>query len=271
MRKTTRGLLEKWRKGVPISMVTCYDYTFARLVERAEIDMILVGDSMGNVIQGHETTIPVELEDIIYHTRAVLRGNASAHVVADLPFMSYQASEDEAMINAGRLLKEGGAQSVKLEGGERIAPLVQRMVEAGIPVVGHLGLTPQSVHAFGGFRVQGRGEEAADRLLADALALQEAGAFMIVLEMVPAELAARVTEALSIPTIGIGAGSQTSGQVLVIYDLLGLNNDFKPRFVKHYASLEDVVTDALSNYREEVESRAFPAEEHSFQDRKKGA
>lgn len=271
MRKTTRGLLEKWRKGVPISMVTCYDYTFARLVERAEIDMILVGDSMGNVIQGHETTIPVELEDIIYHTRAVLRGNASAHVVADLPFMSYQASEDEAMINAGRLLKEGGAQSVKLEGGERIAPLVQRMVEAGIPVVGHLGLTPQSVHAFGGFRVQGRGEEAADRLLADALALQEAGAFMIVLEMVPAELAARVTEALSIPTIGIGAGSQTSGQVLVIYDLLGLNNDFKPRFVKHYASLEDVVTDALSNYREEVESRAFPAEEHSFQDRKQGA
>ena len=240
MRKTTRGLLEKWRKGVPISMVTCYDYTFARLVERAEIDMILVGDSMGNVIQGHETTIPVELEDIIYHTRAVLRGNSTAHVVADLTFMSYQASEDEAMVNAGRLLKEGGAQSVKLEGGERIAPLVRRMVEAGIPVVGHLGLTPQSVHAFGGFRVQGRGEEAADRLMADALALQDAGAFMIVLEMVPAELAARVTEALSIPTIGIGAGAQTSGQVLVIYDLLGLNNDFKPRFVKHYASLEDV-------------------------------
>lgn len=264
MRKTTRALHKKYREGVPLSMVTCYDYTFARLVERAEIDMILVGDSLGNVIQGHETTLPVELEDIIYHTRAVLRGNATAHVVADMPFMSYQAGADEALANAGRLLKKGRAQSVKLEGGQRVVALVERMVEAGIPVCGHLGLTPQSVHAFGGFRVQGRGEEAGDRLLADAQALQEAGAFALVLEMVPAELARRVTEALEIPTIGIGAGAYTSGQVLVLQDLLGLNSEFKPKFLKHFAELEGTVIDALRCYRQEVESGAFPDDEHSF-------
>ena len=264
MRKTTRGLLKQWRDGEPITMVTCYDYTFARLVERAGIDMILVGDSLGNVIQGHETTLPVELEDIIYHTRAVLRGNTSAHVVADMPFMSYQSSADDALRNAGRLLKEGGAQSVKLEGGERSVPLVERMVAAGIPVVGHLGLTPQSVHAFGGYRVQGRGEEAADLLLKDAIALQEAGAFMIVLEMVPSELAAHVTQQLTIPTIGIGAGAQTSGQVLVLYDLLGLNTDFKPKFVKHFASLEAQVIDALSAYKQEVQAHTFPDDAHTF-------
>lgn len=264
-RLTTLDLLKKYRRGAPISMITCYDYTFARLVERAEIDMILVGDSMGNVIQGHETTIPVELEDIIYHTRAVIRGNSTSHVVADLPFMSYQASQDDAMVAAGRLLKEGHAQSVKLEGGESVAPLVARMVEAGIPVCGHLGLTPQSVHALGGFRLQGRGDEAAARLKRDALALQEAGAFMIVLEMVPAPLAAEVTEALEIPTIGIGAGPQTSGQVLVLQDMLGMNTDFKPRFVKHFASLEAIVTEALVAYRDEVTARTFPDEAHSFQ------
>lgn len=264
-RLTTFDLLKKYRQGAPLSMVTCYDYTFARLVERAGIDMILVGDSMGNVVQGHETTLPVEVEDIIYHSRAVVRGNRTSHIVADLPFMSYQASADDAMVAAGRLLKEGGAQSVKLEGGESVAPLVARMVEAGIPVCGHLGLTPQSVHALGGFRLQGRGDAAADRLKRDALALQEAGAFMIVLEMVPAPLAAEVTEALEIPTIGIGAGAQTSGQVLVIYDMLGLNTDFKPRFVKHFAQLEQTVTDALTAYREEVTARTFPDDAHSFQ------
>lgn len=264
MRNTTRDLLKKYRAQTPISMVTCYDYTFARLVERAQIDMILIGDSLGNVIQGQETTLPVELEDIIYHSRAVARGNSSAHILADMPFMTYQASADDAVRNAGRLLKEGMAQSVKLEGGAEIAHLVSRMVSAGIPVCGHLGLTPQSVHALGGYRVQGRGDEAGERLLEDALALQEAGAYMIVLEMVPAPLAARVTEALSIPTIGIGAGDVTSGQVLVIYDLLGLNTDFKPKFLKHFASLEETIIDALTTYREEVEARTFPGPEHTF-------
>ena len=245
-------------------MVTAYDYTFARLVEMAEMDVILVGDSLGNVIQGHGTTVPVEVEDIIYHTRAVMRGTTSPHVVADLPFMSYQASDDEGMRNAGRLLKEGGAQAVKLEGGQAFAPLVRRLVGAGIPVVGHLGLTPQSVNVFGGFRVQGRDEEAADRLVEDALSLQDAGIYMLVLEMVPAALAARVTEALSIPTIGIGAGNQTSGQVLVIQDLLGLNSEFKPRFVKCFAALESAVVDALRDYGREVRDRAFPDDDHSF-------
>ena len=263
-RKTTRDLLKMHRDGQPISMVTCYDYTFARLVERAELDMILVGDSLGNVIQGHQTTLPVTVEDIIYHCRAVMRGNQTAHVVADMPFMSYQASDAEALTNAGRLLKEGMAQSVKLEGGESIAALVAKMTSAGIPVCGHLGLTPQSVHALGGYRVQGRQDEDAKRLLRDALALQEAGAFMIVLEMVPATLARQLTEQLRIPTIGIGAGPDTSGQVLVLYDLLGLNHDFKPKFVKHYADLEGAVTQALSDYRREVQTRVFPSDEHSF-------
>ncbi len=263
-RKTTRDIRKLYEGGTPISMVTCYDYTFARLVAKAEIDSILVGDSLGNVIQGHETTIPVTIEDIVYHTRAVLRGCDTAHVIADMPFMSYQASSDDGMRAAGRLLKEGGAQAVKVEGGESIAPMVRRMTEAGIPVCGHLGLTPQSVHAFGGFRVQGKSDEAAQRLIADARALQEAGAYMLVLELVPTDLASRVTEELSIPTIGIGAGNQTSGQVLVIYDLLGLNTDFKPKFLKHYASLEETVVGALSQYREEVGARSYPDEEHSF-------
>lgn len=263
-RKTTRDLLKKYQEGQPISMVTCYDYTFARLVERAQIDMILVGDSLGNVIQGHDTTLPVTVDDIIYHSRAVVRGNSSALVVADLPFMSYQASPYEALTNAGRLLKEGMAQAVKLEGGASLAPLVAQMTSAGIPVCGHLGLTPQSVHALGGYRVQAREDEAAKRLIADAQALQDAGAFMVVLEMVPARLARQVTEQLQIPTIGIGAGNATSGQVLVIYDLLGLNRDFKPKFLKHYADLEDAVTEALKAYHGEVTSRAFPDDDHSF-------
>ena len=245
-------------------MVTCYDYTFARLVDRAQVECILVGDSLGNVIQGQDTTIPVTIDDIVYHTRAVMRGCPTAHVIADMPFMSYQANDDDGMRAAGRLLKDGGAQAVKLEGGEHIAPLVRRMVTAGIPVCGHLGLTPQSVHAFGGYRVQGKEDAAAEQLVADARALQDAGAYMLVLELVPDALAARVTDELDIPTIGIGAGARTSGQVLVIYDLLGMNTDFKPRFVKHYAQLEDEITGALAAYREEVRARSFPADEHTF-------
>ncbi len=250
--------------GEPISMVTCYDVTFARLVEAAEIDAILVGDSLGNVIQGHDTTLPVTVDDIIYHTRAVMRGTQGVHVVADMPFMSYQGNDDEGVYNAGRLLKEGGAQAVKLEGGAEIAPLVERIVRAGIPVCGHLGLTPQSVHAFGGYRVQAKSDEAGERLIADAKALQNAGAYMLVLEMVPAELATRVTEALDIPTIGIGAGANTSGQVLVIYDLLGLDLSFKPKFLKHFATLQNNVTEALQSYRDEVKERSYPDDEHSF-------
>lgn len=264
-RKTVRDLHKMYQAGTPITMVTCYDYTFARLVERAEADMILVGDSLGNVIQGHETTLPVEVEDIVYHTRAVVRGNRSAHIVSDLPFMSYQAGEDDAMRAAGRLLKHGGAQSVKLEGGEQVAPLVARLVDAGVPVCGHLGFTPQSLHAMGGYRVQGRGEEASKRLLQDAIALQEAGAYMIVLEMIPEPVAREVTEALAIPTIGIGAGNVTDGQVLVLQDMLGMNVDFQPRFVKRYANLDEVVTQALTRYREEVVARSFPGPEQSFE------
>ena len=263
-RKTTSDIRRIYKSDTKLTMVTCYDYTFARLVEAAEIDMILIGDSLGNVIQGHDTTIPVEVEDIIYHTRAVLRGNRSAHVVADMPFMSYQSGLETGVKNAGRLLKEGGAQSVKVEGGAHLVPLVETLVRAGIPVVGHLGLTPQSVHAFGGFRVQAKSDEAGERLLADAIALQEAGAYMIVLEMVPAALAKTVTEALEIPTIGIGAGNSTSGQVLVIQDLLGLNLSFKPKFLKHFARLEENVVAALSAYREDVTSSSYPDDEHSF-------
>lgn len=245
-------------------MVTCYDYTFARLVEAASLDIILVGDSLGNVIQGQDTTLPVTLEDIIYHTRAVMRGCSSAHILADMPFMSYQAGIAEAVRNAGRLLKEGGAQSVKVEGGTWLAPTVRAMTQAGIPVCGHLGLTPQSVHAMGGYRVQGRSPEAAKQLLEDALALQEAGAWGVVLEMVPDDLAREVTAALDIPTIGIGAGASTSGQVLVIYDLLGLDESFKPKFVKHYTNLSQVVTQALLQYKQEVEAGEFPGPEHTF-------
>ena len=263
-RKTTRDLSKQYHADEKILMVTCYDYTFARLVQKADIDIILIGDSLGNVVQGHDTTLPVEVEDIIYHSRAVARGNSHALIIADMPFMSYQASDDEGVLNAGRMLKEGAAQAVKVEGGEHLGPMIERMVRAGIPVCGHLGLTHQSVHAFGGFHVQARSEDAAERLMKDALALQAAGAFMIVLEMVPADLAKKVTEALHIPTIGIGAGADTSGQVLVIYDLLGLNTDFKPKFLKHFAQLEGTVVKALEDYRDEVRAGSYPDSEHSF-------
>ncbi len=263
-RRTTRSIRKKYEAGTPLTMVTCYDYTFAKLVERADLDLILIGDSLGNVIQGQETTLPVTLEDIIYHTRAVIRGNGSALVVADMPFMTYQGDEIEALKNAGRLLAEGGAQAVKLEGGVEITGAVRRMTNAGIPVCGHLGLTPQSVHAFGGFRVQGREEDAAQKMIEDAKALQEAGAFMVVLELVPTELAKQVTEAIDIPTIGIGAGSVTSGQVLVLYDLLGMDLGFTPKFLKRFAQLEGEIVGALEAYKEEVEGRSYPAEEHSF-------
>ena len=249
-----------------IAMVTAYDYTMARLVDTAGVDMVLVGDSLGMIIQGHQDTLSVNLDDMIYHGRCVARGLQRAHLTVDLPFMSYQISPAQALESAGRLVKEGRAQSVKLEGGRRSVPMIQAIVEAGIPVVAHIGLTPQSVHALGGFRVQGRDQATRQRLLDDALAIQEAGAFALVLELVPASLAAEITEALDIPTIGIGAGRACDGQVLVCNDLLGLDMSFHPRFLKRYASLEKPIVEAVGTYIREVQEGRFPAPEHEFSD-----
>jgi 3-methyl-2-oxobutanoate hydroxymethyltransferase len=247
-----------------IAMITAYDASMARLVDSAGVDMVLVGDSLGMVIQGKEDTLSVTLDDMIYHGRCVSRGLKEAHLTIDMPFMSYQVSAEQALTNAGRLVQEGNAQSVKLEGGARTAPAISKIVEAGIPVVGHIGLTPQSVNALGGWRVQGRGDNAADELMKDALAVQDAGAFALVLEMVPAELAAEVTSALHIPTIGIGAGVDCNGQVLVCNDLLGLDTRFSPKFLKRYAELENPIVAAVADYVSEVRSGVFPTAEHSF-------
>lgn len=251
-----------------IVMVTAYDATMARLVDAAGVDMVLVGDSLGMVVQGHADTLPVTLDEMVYHTRCVRRGLKRAHLTADMPFMAYQISPEEALRSAGRLVKEAGAQSVKLEGGVSVQDHIARIVAAGIPVVGHVGLTPQSVHAMGGFRVQGRTEDAAQQVIDDALAVEAAGAFCVVLEGMPSEVAARVTEALSIPTVGIGAGPQCDGQVLVCNDLLGFDLSFRPRFVKRYAELETTMVDAFKAYAAEVRDGAFPGPEHGFAMRK---
>lgn len=263
-RKTVLDLQKMKAGNQKIAMITAYDATMARLVDAAGVDMVLVGDSLGMVIQGHQDTLSVTLDDMIYHGRCVGRGLQQAHLTVDLPFMSYQVSPQQALESSGRLVKEGGAQSVKLEGGERTAPAIEAIVRAGIPVVGHVGLTPQSVHATGGWRVQGRGEAGARQLMADALAVQEAGAFCVVLEMVPAEVATEVTAALHVPTIGIGAGAGVDGQVLVCNDLLGFDSSFQPRFVKRFAALEGPMIDAVQTYVAEVRDGSFPAEEHSF-------
>ena len=247
-----------------IVMVTAYDYTMARLVDRAGVYMVLVGDSLGMVVQGHDDTLPVTLDDVAYHVRCVDRGLARAHLVADMPFMSFQVSPEEALRSAGRLMQYGGAQSVKLEGGERSAPAIERIVEAGIPVVGHVGLTPQSVHAMGGFKVQGRSDQDAERVVRDALAVEAAGAFCIVLEGMPMDVATEITSRLSIPTIGIGAGPSCDGQVLVCYDLLGFDLAFKPRFVKRFAELETTIIGAMEAFAAEVRQGEFPGPEHSF-------
>ncbi|MCA9634748.1 MAG: 3-methyl-2-oxobutanoate hydroxymethyltransferase [Myxococcales bacterium] len=251
------------RDGQAIVMVTAYDATFGRLVDEAGVDVILVGDSLGMVMQGHPHTLEVTLDHMIYHSRCVRRAVQRALLVADMPFMSYQVSPELALISAGRLIQEGGAEAVKLEGGGR-EETVRRIVSAGIPVMGHLGLTPQSVHEFGGFRVQAREDAAAERLRRDALGLQEAGAFALVIEGVPAPLAEEVSRSLAIPTIGIGAGVGCDGQVLVIQDLLGLEDRFKPRFVKRFAELADTVREAVGEYASEVRERRFPGDEHSF-------
>jgi 3-methyl-2-oxobutanoate hydroxymethyltransferase len=250
-----------------IVMITAYDATMARLVDAAGVDMVLVGDSLGMVVQGREDTLGVTLDDVAYHGRCVARGLDRAHLTLDMPFMSFQVSPQEALRNAGRLVQEGMAQSVKLEGGERSAEAVRAIVEAGIPVVGHVGLTPQSVHALGGFRVQGKTQEAAERIVRDAHAVEDAGAFCIVLESIPEDVAGRITDELEIPTIGIGAGASCDGQVLVCYDLLGFDLSFQPRFVKRFAQLEPVVVEAIRSYASEVRSGAFPTAEHAFQRR----
>lgn len=252
-------------KGEKISMLTAYDYSTAKLMDEAGIDSILVGDSLGNVILGYEDTISVTMEDMIHHGAAVARGAKNALVVVDMPFMSYQTSVYDALVNAGRLMKEGRAGAVKLEGGRSVCPQIQAITQAGIPVMAHLGLTPQSVNAFGGHRVQGKTEEAARTLLEDARAVEAAGAFAVVLECVPSKLAKKITEMLTIPTIGIGAGKDCDGQILVYQDMLGMFSDFCPKFVKKYATVGEVMKEAFSSYRSEVGSGAFPQKEHGYE------
>lgn len=247
-----------------IACLTCYDASTAKIIDASNVDAILVGDSLGNVILGYEDTLSVTVDDMITFTGAVARGCKSKLIIADMPFMSYQVNAEQALINAGRLLKEGRANAVKLEGGRAVAATVKRIVSSGIPVCGHLGMTPQSVNAFGGHKVQGKTEKAAKDLIEDALALQEAGAFAIVLECVPAKLAAIVTEKLSIPTIGIGAGVECDGQILVYQDMLGMYQDFSPKFVKHFAEIGKTMKEAFDNYAKEVKNSSFPAVEHTF-------
>jgi 3-methyl-2-oxobutanoate hydroxymethyltransferase len=252
------------RRGEKIVMVTAYDYTSAIFVEAAGIPMILVGDTLGNVVLGYDTTVPVTMEDMLHHIKPVVRGTRTTHIVADMPFMSYQASPADALRNSGRMLKEGGAQSIKLEGGVRVADTVRMIVDAGIPVMGHIGLTPQSINQLGGYKVQGKTPKEAVRLLNDAMALQDAGAYAIVLETVPVHVARIITEKLDIPTIGIGAGPDTDGQVQVWHDMLGLFTDFVPKHAKRFANLGEIITEALRTYAEDVRSGAFPTEKESF-------
>jgi 3-methyl-2-oxobutanoate hydroxymethyltransferase len=261
---TTRTLAEMKIRGEPIAMLTAYDYTFARLLEEAGIDVILVGDSASNVIAGHETTLPITLDQMIYHASAVVRAVERAMVVVDMPFGSYQGDSRAALKAAIRIMKESGAHAVKLEGGRPILSTVRRLVEAGIPVMGHLGLTPQAIYQFGSYRVRAQEEAEAQRLYEDALALAEAGVFALVLEKIPAALAQRVTQDLPIPTIGIGAGPHCDGQVLVLYDMLGLNKAFSPRFLRRYADLHSIVVEACKQYIRDVKTRDFPSQAESY-------
>jgi len=263
-RVTTVTLREMKDRGEKISMLTAYDYPIARLLDEAGIEVILVGDSLAMVGLGYETTLPVTMEEMLHHVRAVSRGVKRALLVADMPFGSFQASVEEGVRNAGRFLKEAGAQAVKLEGGREVADLTRRLTSVGIPVMGHLGLTPQMVHQFGGFKVQGRTAAAAERLREDALLLEEAGVFALVLEGIPWQVAEVITRELRIPTIGIGAGSSCDGQVLVTNDLLGLFDDFAPKFVKRYANLKETIAAAFTRYRQEVKAGEFPGPEHAF-------
>ena len=264
MKTTVADFLSMKKNGEKITMVTAYDYSTAKLIDNSGINSILVGDSLGMVMLGYTDTVSVTMEDMLHHVKAVSRGTENALVICDMPFMSYQTSVYDAVVNAGRLMKEGRAGAVKLEGGKEYAEHVRAIVNASIPVCGHIGMTPQSVNAFGGFKVQGKTEEAARKLIEDAIALQEAGAFAVVIECVPHKLAEYISEILSIPTIGIGAGNGCSGQVLVYQDMLGMYSDFTPKFVKKFANVGDVMTDAFKSYSDEVKTGQFPTEEHSF-------
>ena len=264
MRITINQKKEMKQRGEKITMLTAYDYATAKLVDEAEIPLILVGDSLGMVVLGYESTIPVTMAEMLHHTKAVVRGTKKALVIGDMPFMTYHVSAEDALRNAARFIQEGGAQAVKLEGGVTVAEKVKRIVECGIPVMGHIGLTPQSIHQFGGFKLQGKTPEAAAKLLEDARALEEAGAFAIVLETVPASLAALITKKVSVPTIGIGAGAGCDGQVQVINDILGSYTDFVPKHAKQYAKIAGIMAEAISQYHDEVKSGKFPTEAQSF-------
>lgn len=264
MKNTVATLQQQKLDGDKITMLTAYDYSTAKLVDECGVNTILVGDSLGMVMLGYEDTLSVTMEDMIHHTAAVTRGAKNALVVGDMPFMSYQTSVYDAVVNAGRLMKEGRCQAVKLEGGASVCPQIKAITEASIPVVAHIGLTPQSVNAFGGFKVQGKSEADAHRLIEEAKAVEEAGAFAIVLECIPAKLAKLITESVSIPTIGIGAGADCDGQVLVYQDMLALFSDFKPKFVKHFANAGEVMKQGFTEYIKEVKEGTFPAAEHTF-------
>ena len=263
-RVTTKTLALLRKKGIKISALTAYDFITAKILDESGIDLLLVGDSLGNVFQGNETTLPVTMDEMIYHTKAVTKGVKRAMVVVDLPFMSYQLSTDEGFRNAGRIMKETSAGAVKLEGGVREAVTIKKITDAGIPVMGHVGLTPQSIHQFGSYRERGRTKEEADEIMRDAIAVEQAGAFAIVLEKIPAGLAEKITEKLSIPTIGIGAGVYCDGQILVTPDMLGLNVDFHPRFVRYYANLAGEIEKAVKNYIKDVKQTKFPSDEESY-------
>ena len=264
MKNTVATMQQQKLDGDKITMLTAYDYSTAKLVDECGVNTILVGDSLGMVMLGYEDTLSVTMEDMIHHTAAVTRGAKNALVVGDMPFMSYQTSVYDAVVNAGRLMKEGRCQAVKLEGGASVCPQIKAITEASIPVVAHIGLTPQSVNAFGGFKVQGKSEADARRLIEEAKAVEEAGAFAIVLECIPAKLAKLITESVSIPTIGIGAGADCDGQVLVYQDMLALFSDFKPKFVKHFANAGEVMKQGFMDYIKEVKEGTFPAAEHTF-------
>ena len=264
MKSTILTLKKQKEEGNKITMLTAYDYSVAKLIDAAGIDIILVGDSLGMAMLGYEDTLPVTMEDMIHHTACVSRGAKDAFVIADMPFMSYQTSVYDAVYNAGRLIKEGHAQAIKLEGGASVCEQIKAITKTGIPVCAHVGMTPQSTNAFGGFKVQGKDIQKANQIVEDALSVQEAGAFMVTLECIPEKLASFITEILDIPTIGIGAGNGCDGQVLVYQDMLGMFTDFKPKFVKYFANVGDAMTKAFESYRDEVKSGAYPAKEHTF-------
>jgi 3-methyl-2-oxobutanoate hydroxymethyltransferase len=261
---TIVDLQEMKEKGEKITMLTAYDYPTARILDQCGVEVLLIGDSVGNVVMGTDNTLPVTTDEIIYHTKAVVRGRKRALIVADMPFMSYQVSVEEAKREAGKLIKKGGAEAVKLEGGENMEEVIRAICDIDVPVMGHIGLTPQSIHRMGGYKVQGKEEKQREKLLADALAVERAGAFSVVLEAVPLSLAREITRTLKIPTIGIGAGIHCDGQVLVIHDLLGLSGGFRPKFVKQYVNLEAEITKAVNKFLTEVRKEKFPTDDHSF-------